>query len=100
MAQKCNINAINCHLDNTLANNDDLLFDIPQINNHLINSVQVSNCDTNTSYTLNMSSITQAEENTKMVKTLELSSTKLPLASTFQFSARHTDVSPEDIRRR
>ena len=35
-----------------------------------------------------------------MVKTLELSSTDLPLASTFQWSDRNKDVSPEDISER
>ena len=72
---------------------------------YLINSVQVSHCDTNTSYDLNISSIKNvAKINTKggdtMVKTLELSSTDLPLTSTFQSSSRNTDVSPEDISER
>ena len=100
MAQKYNISAITRHHEETETNDDDILFDIPQINNHLINSVQVSNCDTNTSYTFNISSVSKNQKNTEMVKTLELSSTDLPLTSTFQSSARHTDVSPEDISER
>jgi hypothetical protein len=100
MAQKYNISAITRHIDNTIINNDDILFDIMQINKHLINSVKVSHCDTNTSYQLNISSVNKVKEDTTMVKTLELSSTDLPLTSTFQSSDRHSDVSPEDISKR
>ena len=100
MAQKYNRCAITRHIDDTIINNYDILLDITQINNHLMNNVKISYCDTNTSYHLNRRSVNKVKEDTAMVKTLELSSSDLPLASTFQSSNRHSDVSPEDVSKR
>ena len=101
-----NISSIQNDNYNLNITNDDLLFDLSQINTRIINSVQASHCDTISSFTYNVSSLkTNGDKNktikdTNLVKTLDIGNNDIPLASTFQSSERHSDVSPENLSER
>ena len=105
MTQHYNISDVLCYNETQIDYEDNVLFNIGQINNKIINSAPIQHTVVHHSSDLNISSLSKvdslpkvAESNLK--KNLDIGSNDIPLPSVFQSSKRHTDVSPEDLSER
>ena len=84
---------------------DNVIFNIGQINNRTINSAPIQHEVVHHSSDLNISSLNKVDSMPKLAesnlkKDLDIGSNDIPLPSVFQSSKRHTDVSPEDLSER
>ena len=105
MTQHYNISDILRYNETQIDYEDNVLFNIGQINNKIINSAPIQHTVVHHSSDLNISSLSKvdslpkvAESNLK--KDLDIGTNDIPLPSVFQSSKRHTDVSPEDLSER
>ena len=105
MTQHYNISDVMRHNETHVDHDDNILFNIGQINNKIINSAPIQHSVVQHSSNLNISSLnkvnslTNLEEST-LQKNLDIGNNDILLPSVFQSSKRHTDVSPEDLKER
>ena len=105
MTQHYNISDVMRHNETHVDHDDNILFNIGQINNKIINSAPIQHSVVQHSSNLNISSLNKVnsltnQEESTLQKNLDIGNNDILLPSVFQSSKRHTDVSPEDLSER